>query len=143
MRRDDDESVGDELTFAIEMKYIHLFNTRSIQMLKEVIVDNEKLRLARHHSEHTLRPINLVFCSSRPMERKGGDEKAVVEQIRDYVAGGKATYHGGTYEVPDDVLTVFVQSCLKEDGLKQTDKPICHYEGNDDLLQSWAKEQMT
>ena len=51
------EAVDDELLFLIEVKFIHVFNARNVQMLREIIMDNEKLRLAHYHSTTASLPI--------------------------------------------------------------------------------------
>ncbi len=48
-----------EVQYAIEVKFIHPFNARNINMLEEVITDNEKLRLATEHSDGFVKAINL------------------------------------------------------------------------------------
>ncbi len=100
----------EELIFAIEVKFIHLFNARNIQMLHEVLSDNEKLHLAIHH-QHCTRAINLVFCSSGEKKRRVSDP--VIAMIRDSIA--KYTHPG--------IINVFIESFIDAGDKKNTAKP--------------------
>ena len=102
----------EELLFAIEVKFIHLFNARNIQMLHEVQGDNEKLQLSIHH-KHCTRAINLVFCSSGEKKRRDSIEP-VIATIRDYIA--KYTQPG--------IINVFIESYIDAADNKNTTKPI-------------------
>ena len=101
----------EELIFAIEVKFIHLFNARNIQMLHEVKSDNEKLHLAIHH-KHCTRAINLVFCSSGEKKRRDKIDP-VIKNIRDYIE---------KYTHPD-IINVFVESFIDANDKKNTTKP--------------------
>jgi len=101
----------EELIFAIEVKFIHLFNARNIQMLLEVQSDNEKLHLAIHH-KHCTRAINLVFCSSGEKKRRDSIDP-VIATIRDYITG---------YTHPG-IINVFVESFIDAGDKKNTAKP--------------------
>jgi len=142
-RRNMAEQHAQELLYAVEFKFIHLFNARSINLLKEIIKDTEKLRLARHHSGGNLRVLNLVFCATRAMERrrKGYEKMPVVNRIKKYCAGEKVEIEGKGFKTPPNVFTAFIPSFLGKDGLKHTEKPTCGYEGSDMVLTHWAENK--
>jgi hypothetical protein len=102
----------EELLFAIEVKFVHLFNARNIQLLHEVKSDNEKLRLAIHH-KHCCRGINLIFCSSQKKHRKDGVDP-VIEQIRKYIEG---------YNQSEPIINIFIESFIDDNETKETPKP--------------------
>jgi len=112
----------EEVQYAIEVKFIHPFNARNINMLEEVITDNEKLRLATEHSDGFTKAINLVFCSSQ--EKVRSDRKdPVINRIREYIRNGKTVHKNREYKVPEAALNVFIDSHLDE-SRKNTNKPI-------------------
>lgn len=118
----DDSTYKREVQYAIEVKFIHPFNARNINMLEEVITDNEKLRLATEHSDGFTKAINLVFCSSQ--EKVRSDRKdPVINRIREYIRNGRTVHENREYKVPEAVLNVFIDSHLDE-SIKNTDKPI-------------------
>jgi hypothetical protein len=118
----DDSTYKREVQYAIEVKFIHPFNARNINMLEEVITDNEKLRLATEHSDGFTKAINLVFCSSQ--EKVRSDRKdPVINRIREYIRNGKTVHENREYKVPEAALNVFIDSHLDE-SRKNTDKPI-------------------
>lgn len=117
-------STFEELLFAIEVKFVHLFNARNIQMLDEVKKDNEKLRLAVHH-KHCQKAINLVFCSSEEMQRSDKDD-SVIKQIREYIKDFEN----------DKIVNVFIESYINsDDENKHTPRPTCSKNNSD-----WVKE---
>ena len=118
----DDSTYKREVQYAIEVKFIHPFNARNINMLEEVITDNEKLRLATEHSDGFTKAINLVFCSSQEKVRSDRED-AVIRRIREYIRNGKTVHENREYKVPEAVLNVFIDSHLDE-SIKNTDKPI-------------------
>jgi hypothetical protein len=101
----------EELIFAIEVKFIHLFNARNIRMLHEVQADNTKLQLAVHH-KHCTRAINLVFCSSDERQRRDKVDP-VIKSIRKYIE---------EYSHPG-IINVFIESFIDADDHKNTVKP--------------------
>jgi hypothetical protein len=111
-----------EVLFAIEFKFIHPFNARNKNMIEEVIKDNEKLRLAHIHSNGFIKPINLIFCSSKSMERR--DEVAsVIDRLKQYTKSGYYPTEIPTHTIPDNVLNIFIESYIDND-IKKTDPPI-------------------
>lgn len=134
-RQADPNSHARESVFAIEVKYIHLFNARDSQMLREVVADCEKLRLAHHYSEKYVKAVNLVFCSSESRDRRDHAD-SVIDKVRELadcgkVKGYKKDEHGKrrVYRVPKGVALVFVESYLDSptDGKsKATPKPTVH-----------------
>jgi hypothetical protein len=124
------ESHLHELRFAIEVKYLHVFNVSSSNMLDEVIGDCEKLRLALHHADGNVRAINLVFCSSAAGTRgpRGDRQDTVVERLRALASSGVTTrINGATYQIPDGVSLIFTESYLDASGdavEKTTPKPL-------------------
>ena len=126
----------EELLFALEVKYVHLFNAGSMKMLGEVIADCEKLKLALRHSAPSdgesgfIKPVNLVFCSgSRPKSR--GPDKPQTKSIgllKELAEKGEVKHPdtGLTYQVPEGVVLVFVESYLDlniGEKVKTTPKP--------------------
>lgn len=111
-----------EVLYAIEFKFIHPFNARNKNMIEEVIKDNEKLRLAHIHSNGFVRPINLIFCSSKSMERRD-DIASVIDRLRQYIKSGSYPAKTTTHTIPDNVLNIFIESYIDND-VKTTDPPI-------------------
>lgn len=100
-----------ELIYAIEVKFVHMFNDRNKQMLDEVKSDNEKLRLAIHH-KHCAKAINLIFCSSSEKDRRD-QQDAVIKQIKDYIDQFNS----------QDIINVFIESYIDKAEGKKTPKP--------------------
>lgn len=118
-----------ELSFAIEVKFIHPFNARNKGMLEEVIKDNTKLSLARAHTDGFTKTINLIFCSSEQKER-GDNKDSVIEKVREYVKKTEIEdYENNIYKIPDGVINIFIESYLTDD-IKETPKPIVSVGGN-------------
>jgi len=111
-----------EVLYAIEFKFIHPFNARNKNMIEEVIKDNEKLRLAHIHSNGFIKPINLIFCSSKSMKRRD-DIASVIDRLRQYIKSGSHPSETFTHTMPDNVLNIFVESYIDND-IKKTDPPI-------------------
>lgn len=107
-----------ELLYAIEVKFIHPFNARNKNILKEVIKDNTKLNLANIHSKKFTKTINLIFCSSEQLERNDKNEP-VITSIRNYIKNRKHECSS----ISKDVINIFIESYLKADK-KTTPKPI-------------------
>jgi len=102
----------EELIYAIEVKFVHMFNDRNINMLEEVKSDNEKLRLALHH-KHCTKAINLFFCSSAEKERRD-IQQPVIRQIKEYI---ESFYN-------QDIINIFIESFIDLDSsVKKTTKP--------------------
>jgi len=115
--------------YAIEVKFIHPSNARQINMVHEVIKDDQKLRLAHHHSNGFIKPINLVFCSSPTKESRGGI-KAVIDHIKEYIIEGITTDRNNKiYHHPKEVATIFIESFIDEDAIKKTVCPIANIPG--------------
>lgn len=125
------EYFKEELLYVMEVKFLHLFNSRNKSLLEEVVKDNEKLRLAAYHTEGFVKPINLIFCSSNETQnrkRKGMEEESVITKVQRYIEDGKIKdYDGKEYKLPPEVLNIFVNSFIKEDDLsikKETPKTV-------------------
>lgn len=115
-----------EVSYAIEVKFLHSFNSGNIQMLHEVIKDDHKLKLAYENSKKHIRPINLVFCSMEPHEGRGG-KKAVIDLIKEYIENREVEDRDGKLIIRkdfEDVATIFVESFVKADNSKMTVKPV-------------------
>ena len=124
---------SDELLYAIEVKFIHLFNARNIQMLREVESDNEKLRLAIYN-KHCKKAINLVFCSSREMLRRD-DEEPVISQIKSYIQ--KYPSDPNPRIMSDRILPIMIESFIDPNNSnKNTCKPTIpeKHQGWEELL---------
>ena len=113
-----------EIKYAVEVKFIHRFNARNINMLKEIVKDNEKLRLAYLHSNHFIRPINLIFCSSVSKSRSDKQDP-VIKRIKDYIIKGKTFEFNKVRPkfIPEGVVNIFIESYFSEKK-KTTLKPI-------------------
>lgn len=98
---------SEELIFAIEVKFIHMFNSGNIQMVNEVLSDNEKLKLAIEH-KHCNRAINLVFCSSSEKLKKVGE--TVIARIRTEIDNFNK----------DNILNIFIESFIEPGSHKKT-----------------------
>jgi len=131
-----------EVIYAIEVKFLHPFNSRNLTMLEEVIRDNKKLMLALKNSDYYIKPINLVFCSS--IERVRRDKKTpVIGRIKDYISPKRnipqreqrKSLHPKQPKIPEGIVNIFIESYL-EDGSKKTIKPIVNYHGKE----TWAKK---
>ena len=134
----DDLTYKKEVQYAIEVKFIHPFNARNINMFEEVITDNEKLRLATEHSDGFVKAINLVFCSSQEKVRSDR-AKTVIKRIKEYIETGSIVHENIKYEIPKAVLNVFIDSHLDE-SRKNTDKPISWPAKGSTNLGDWRNE---
>jgi len=144
-RYESNDFFKEELLYVIEVKFLHLFNSRNKSLLDEVIKDNEKLRLAVHHSEGFVKPINLIFCSSNEIQsrkKKGAEEDSVIAKVENYIKYGEVKdYDGKEYKLPPEVLNIFARSYIKEDDLKikkETPKTIVS-KVNSKLDTKWAQ----
>lgn len=100
-----------ELIYAIEVKFVHMFNDRNINMLEEVKCDNEKLRLALYH-KHCIKAINLIFCSSAEKERRD-NQQPVIRQIKEYIESFNN----------QDIINIFIESYIDTTEGKKTPPP--------------------
>lgn len=116
------ENFQKEVLYCIEVKYIHQFNARNKNMLEEVIKDNEKLKLALYNSKGFIRPINLIFCSSKSKERRD-NKTSIVDSIHDYIENGNTEIEGSKKNIPNGIVNIFIQSYFT-DCEKETPKPI-------------------
>lgn len=109
----------EEVLYAIEVKYIHLFNAGNTSMETEVKKDNNKLHMALQASNYKMKPINLVFCSSNYAQRQGKpNENSIIKNIKTYLE--KHSHEG--------VCSIFIQSYFdKKKKRKATDKPIIYF----------------
>lgn len=113
-----------ELLYAIEVKLIHPFNARQINMLHEVIKDDNKLRLSHFNSGGFIKPINLVFCST-PAKVSRGRITPVVELIKQYVVDGYVEDRQNIqFNHPEEILTIFIESYIGDKLTKKTQKPL-------------------
>lgn len=115
-----------EVLYAFEFKFIHHFNSGHCSMLKEVITDNEKLKLALYHSGHFIKPVNLIFCAA-PIEEETENIQSVIGKVRDYIKTGKIdldyTDIKEEKSIPEGVANIFVQSYYVKEK-KDTPKAI-------------------
>ena len=103
-------------------------------MLKEVIKDNEKLRLTHIHSNGNTKCINLVFCSAKGYSRRVKDEdekESVSDRIKIYIEGRKGVklYNSSNerqFNPPSEILNIFIESFINSDK-KITLKPSTNY----------------
>ena len=122
--RESEKAFSEELLYAIEVKFIHPFNARNINMLHEVVKDDRKLILAHTNSEGAIKPINLVFCSS-PAKGSSRAPIPVVDLVREYIKKGTAKDRNtNKFNHPEEVVTIFVESFIGEENTKLTSKPI-------------------
>jgi hypothetical protein len=147
--RDQNKFKG-ELLYAIEVKFIHPFNARNVNMLKEVVKDNAKLKLTKIHSGGKTKVLNLIFCSSDKLKRKD-DEAPIITQIKGYVSQYEEEkiykpefkkINKKQAPIPNEVINIFIESYifkdLKKDSKdlskknkdKETPKPIISIGGN-------------
>jgi len=133
----------EELLYAIEVKFLHIFNARNSDMLKEVIKDNKKLRLTHIHSKGNTKCINLVFCSSKEGDRKvkeQTEQESVPNRIKEYMKGKKEIkLYNSKDKMPspyDHILNIFIESYI-DDKLKKTKKPTTNLNENNLI---WAKD---
>ena len=110
------EDTKEEVLFAIEVKFIHIFNAGKIDMVKNVIGDNNKLELALKNSDNFIKPINLVFCSTDYVQ---SNNNSVIENIKEYFELYSNTHQG--------VCTIFIESFISKENLKNTPKPIIKF----------------
>jgi len=136
------EHEPEELLYAIEVKFLHIFNASNINMLKEVIKDNEKLRLTHIHTNGNTKCINLVFCSAKRCDRSVADEKekdSVPARIKEYMKGeNQIKLYKSKKEVPkpdDQILNIFIESYLNDEK-KKTIKPTTNL---NKINSKWAK----
>lgn len=136
----DEEGFRSELSYAVEVKFIHPFNARNSNMLSEVIKDNSKLKLAKSHTNNSLKAINLVFCSSQAKKRNNKTDP-VIDKVENYVS--KRTiknYENEQFVIPNGIINVFITSFFDGE-TKNTPKPIISLNKNaSDNDQELAKE---
>jgi hypothetical protein len=103
----------EEVLYAVEMKYLHMFNCNHEKMLKEIQKDNEKLSIAQRVTNGFIKPINMVFCSSE-----------APEYMKEYMTQGKVIHPGSgdVYRIKEGILNIFVESYFDEQDKKQTDR---------------------
>ena len=141
------EHKSEELLYAIEVKFLHIFNASNSDMLKEVIKDNEKLRLTHIHTNGKTKCINLVFCSAKGYKRRVADEKeedSVPDRIKEYIKGeNQIKLYNSKNEVPkpdDPILNIFIESYLDLiDEKKKTIKPTTNFDNTNSKL-DWAQD---
>jgi hypothetical protein len=111
--RDSRQAFQKEVLYAIEIKYLHMFNCNHEKMLKEIQKDNEKLSIAQRVTNGFIKPINMVFCSSE-----------APEYMKEYMALGEVVHpiSKGEYRIKDGVLNIFVESYYDEKDKKHTDR---------------------
>jgi hypothetical protein len=120
------ERIQKEILYSIEVKFIHPFNARNINMLEEIIKDNEKLNLALYHSQEFIRPINLIFCSSETKERRD-KQQTIIDRVRKYIETGNIELSNGiSKQIPEGVMNIFIESYFDENAHKLTPKPILY-----------------
>jgi len=104
---------NEEVLYAIEIKYLHAFNHNHISMLDQILMDNEKLSIALRRTNGFVKPINIVFCTS----------KSPVN-IKSYMTHGKIL-HSSTkveHQIKSGILNIFVEAYYDENDKKHTDK---------------------
>lgn len=137
-KQTNETSYQKEILYAVEVKFIHQSNSKNIENLEEVIMDNEKLRLAAEHSKWFMKPVNLVFCS---VDTNSGSENnnLIVNRIKEYIENGKIEYKGKIYEIPKGVANIFIKSSLNQVE-KPSPKPITWPAKDNADIKDWQKE---
>jgi hypothetical protein len=104
---------SEEILYAIEIKYLHMFNCKTKSMLDKILMDNEKLSIALWRSNGFLKPINIVFCSSESPTT-----------IRTYMSQGKVLYPLTEVEhkIKRGILNIYVEAYFDDNDKKNTDK---------------------
>ena len=102
---------NNELLFAIEVKFLHLFNIKNKSMEKEIEKDNEKLRISSVISNRKIKCINLVFCSAKDTSNN---------VLKNIIIQNKNSH----------VLNIFIKSYYDDNNKKQTVKPITNFNSN-------------
>ncbi len=104
---------NEEVLYAIEIKYLHMFNYNHISMLDQILMDNEKLSIALRRSCGYIKPINIVFSSSKSPEL-----------IKTYMTHGKIL-HPSTkveHQIKSGILNIYVEAYYDEENEKYTDR---------------------
>jgi hypothetical protein len=113
---------NEEILYAIEIKYLHMFNYNHISMLDQILMDNEKLSIALRRSCGYIKPINIVFSSSKSPEL-----------IKTYLTQGKVAYpNKAEHQIKSGILNIYVEAYYDEENEKYTDK-------NDGALTAYCK----
>lgn len=104
---------NEEILYAIEIKYLHRFNYKNISMLDQILMDNEKLSIAQRRTSGFIKPINIVFCSSKSPD-----------YIKSYMTHGKIpqTSTGVEHRIKSGILNIYVEAYFDENDKKNTDK---------------------
>ena len=99
-----------DIIYAIEVKFIHIFNSGNKQMQDEVRKDNCKLKRAIVE-KHCRKAINLVFCSfeSNQSSRAHQIINNINKNIQDFQ--------------DDNILNIFIECHIGPNDIKGTDKP--------------------
>jgi len=108
----------DELLFAIEVKFLHLFNRNHKSMINEVKKDIKKLEITSI-VDNKIKCINLVFCSAKGTNNVSENIKSLITQNKN-----------------SPVLNIFIESYYDTENKKQTKKPITNY----NKTTKWAKD---
>ncbi len=104
---------SEEILYAIEVKYLHMFNFKNKSMLDQILMDNEKLSIALRLTGGFIKPINLVFSSSPSPD-----------VIKSYMKNGKVpkSYAGVDHHIRSGILNIYVEAYFDENDKKNTDK---------------------
>lgn len=103
----------EEILYAIEIKYLHMFNFKNKSMLDQILMDNEKLSIAQRSTGGFIKPINIVFSSAKSLNF-----------IKSYMSNGKITHPstGVEHQVKSGILNIYIEAYYDENNKKNTDK---------------------
>lgn len=114
---------GEEILYAVEVKFIH-FNNLGENVLKQVNVDNKKLKSAKEKNSE-IKPINLIFCYYSK-NNKTKKENFISKNLKINPA-------------PKEVLNIYIEVNIDNIGKKETAKPFWIYNTNN-VVPFWVTQ---
>ncbi len=102
-----------EILYAIEIKYLHMFNCNSASMLDQIQMDNEKLSIALRRTDSFIKPINIVFSSSNSPNN-----------VKSYMTHGELVRRSTekVYRIKSGILNIYVEAYHDDENKKYTNK---------------------
>lgn len=102
-----------EILYAIEIKYLHMFNCNSASMLDQIQMDNEKLSIALRRTDSFIKPINIVFSSSNSPNN-----------VKLYMTHGELVRRSTekVYRIKSGILNIYVEAYHDDANKKHTNK---------------------
>lgn len=128
-KKDIDGEHNKEILYAIEIKYLHMFNCNNASMLDQIQMDNEKLSIALRRTDSFIKPINIVFSSSNSPN-----------DVKLYMTHGELVRHSTktVHRINSGILNIYVEAYHDDANKKYTNKKAGGLIAYCKEPQSWA-----